>query len=135
MITLDQIEDWEDSEAYYSPTDPIEVITPMNMVQEFCRVTDQWPSSHLYFSLIKEEYGELLETLDRHEELKELSDLVYVIYGYANAKGYDLDTAIKRVHENNIGRCVQADGTVKRREDGKIIKNEAYPKVYLGDLL
>ena len=68
-------------------------------------------------------------------ELKELADLVYVCYGYANACGYDLDEAIRRVHENNVGRCVQPDGSIKRREDGKILKNEDYPKVDLGDLV
>jgi len=68
-------------------------------------------------------------------ELKELSDLVYVIYGYANAKGWDLDEAIYRVHANNIGRCIQADGSIQRREDGKILRRKDYPKVELGDLL
>jgi len=68
-------------------------------------------------------------------DLKELADLVYVLYGYANAMDYDLDTAVKRVHENNIGRCKQPDGSIKRRADGKIEKNKDYPKVKLGDLL
>jgi len=49
--------------------------------------------------------------------------------------GYDLDEAVRRVHENNVGRCVQPDGSVKRREDGKIIKNKDYPKVNLTDLV
>jgi len=60
---------------------------------------------------------------------------VYVLYGYALAMGYDLDTAVERVHENNVGRCVQPDGTVKRREDGKILKNKDFPRVDLSDLL
>jgi predicted HAD superfamily Cof-like phosphohydrolase len=69
------------------------------------------------------------------KDLKELADLVYVIYGYALAAGYNLDEAVERVHDNNLGRCVQPDGTVKRREDGKIIKNPDYPAVYLKDLI
>jgi predicted HAD superfamily Cof-like phosphohydrolase len=60
---------------------------------------------------------------------------VYVCYGYANAMGYNLDEALRRVHENNLGRCLQPDGSVKRRADGKILKNEDYPKVKLDDLI
>jgi predicted HAD superfamily Cof-like phosphohydrolase len=68
------------------------------------------------------------------EQLKELADLVYVIYGFANAKGWDLDEAVRRVHENNLGRCIQPDGSVQRRADGKILKNKDYPAVDLSDL-
>ena len=49
--------------------------------------------------------------------------------------GYDLDEAVRRVHINNMGRMLQPDGTIKRREDGKIIKNPDYPKVKLDDLV
>ena len=137
MITQDQIDEWEESESYYSKPDPIEIITPMDMVKEFARVTGQQPTPSLYVKLIGEELDEWAkEGMIRSEnDLKELADLVYVIYGYANAMGYDLDTAVRRVHENNVGRCVQPDGTVKRRADGKIIKRKDYPKVNLSDLV
>jgi predicted HAD superfamily Cof-like phosphohydrolase len=68
-------------------------------------------------------------------DLKKLTDLAYEVCGYANAVGYDLDEAIRRVHANNLGRCLQPDGTIKRREDGKVIKNPDYPKVTLADLI
>jgi NTP pyrophosphatase (non-canonical NTP hydrolase) len=108
----------------------------MDMVKEFSRVLGQKPSAALYATLIQEEFDEWLEA-DAWEEddLKELADLVYVVYGYANACGYDLDEAIRRVHANNLGRCVQPDGSILRREDGKIIKNKNYPKVKLDDLV
>ena len=108
------------------------------MVREFSQLTGQHPQPILYSSLIKEEFEEWTEELqnDTHEEqLKELADLVYVVYGYAKARGWDLDEAIHRVHENNLGRCVQPDGTVKKRDDGKILKNKDYPKVDLSDLV
>lgn len=86
--------------------------------------------------LIKEEVEEVLGVSDKFEYLlKELADLVYVTYGYAATFGMDLDEALKRVHENNMGRMYQDDGTIKRREDGKIIKNPSYPKVDLSDLV
>ena len=69
------------------------------------------------------------------KELKELADLVYVCFGLANSKGWDLNEAIKRVHENNMGRMYQEDGTIKYNADGKVLKNLNYPKVSLDDLV
>lgn len=122
-------------------------MSPLVMVKEFATVTNQRPDPSLYETLISEEYDEWFDageiedrlTIDNspynpEEELKELADLVYVCYGYANAKGWDLDEAIRRVHINNLGRCIQPDGTIQRREDGKILKNKDYPKVDLKDL-
>lgn len=106
------------------------------MVKEFTLVTGQFPHKELYEALIMEEYEEWGEAYPgTPEEIKELADLVYVIYGYANACGYDLDEALRRVHQNNLGRCVQPDGTVQLRADGKIIKNPDYPAVDLSDLV
>jgi predicted HAD superfamily Cof-like phosphohydrolase len=87
-----------------------------------------------------EEYDEWKQELlqingDRTSELKELTDLVYVIYGYALSKGWNLDEALYRVHVNNVLRVTQPDGTIKRREDGKIMKRENAPKVRLEDLV
>jgi len=110
--------------------------SPSDMVKEFMSVTDQAPNPVLQMILIGEEYMEFLDSEEcTAEELKELADLVYVCYGYAEACGYNLTEALVRVHQNNIGRCIQPDGTVHRREDGKIIKNPDYPKVQLEDLL
>lgn len=112
----------------------------LQMVSEFAKTAKQEPDVVLQADLIHEEFNEWLETWsyslgDSVENLKELSDLVYVIYGYASARGWDLDEAVRRVHENNMGRMYQPDGTIKRREDGKIVKNKEYPKVNLDDLI
>lgn len=131
---------WEYYNTYGSPPatnkkkdNPMPVV---EMVKEFSRVLDQTPNPDLYSRLIVEEYQEwLLDPQNEVEELKELADLVYVVYGYANARGYNLDEALRRVHANNLGRCIQPDGSILRREDGKIIKNKDYPKVELGDLV
>ena len=134
MITQRDIDDWVHSEEYYNGVEP-ETMTTTDMVREFAEVTSQEPNEYLYAALMDEEYKEWQAADSDEGELKELADLVYVIYGYANAKGYDLETAVRRVHENNLGRCLQPDGTVKRRADGKILKNKDYPKVNLGDLV
>jgi len=113
--------------------------TPLDMVKEYQRVSGQEANANLYSALIDEEFGEWVNEnrmgMSYSEELKELADLVYVIYGYANAKVWDLDEAVRRIHENNIGRMYQPDGTIKRREDGKVIRNKSYPKVDLSDLV
>jgi hypothetical protein len=110
--------------------------SPSDMVKEFASVTGQVGTPMLYDNLVTEEYSEWFKEEPYTEnDLKELADLVYVIYGYAEACGYDLDEAVVRVHQNNLGRCIQPDGTVQRRFDGKIIKNPDYPKVSLKDLL
>ena len=135
MLTKQDLDDL--GVDYYSA--PPAPKPPMGMVKEFARLTGQAPDPELYADLIYEEYHEWLQENcycdSDPDQLKELTDLVYVIYGYANAKGWDLDEALQRVHANNVGRCVQPDGTVQRREDGKILKNKDYPKVDLSDLV
>jgi NTP pyrophosphatase (non-canonical NTP hydrolase) len=141
MITQQDLDDM--GMSYYTP--PQTYQTPMDMVKEFSRVLDQKPDPVLYIKLILEEFSEFwdeveeahrdYQLIDPAKALKELADLVYVCYGYANAMGYNLDEALRRVHENNLGRCLQPDGSVKRRADGKILKNEDYPKVKLDDLM
>ena len=116
----------------------VQNMTPMSMVKEFSKKTEQVPQPYLYAGLIAEEADEWRSEYQRDtgvEQLKELADLVYVIYGFAIATGWDLDDAVRRVHLNNLGRCIQPDGSVQRRADGKILKNPDYPKVDLTDLV
>lgn len=139
MITHEDIEAFSDSYAYWTEPDN-HYATPMEMVKYFKKFTGQDGTPQLYSRLIMEEYGEWVQELlqingDRTSELKELADLVYVIYGYALSKGWNLDEALYRVHVNNVLRVTQPDGTIKRREDGKIMKREDAPKVRLDDLV
>lgn len=134
MITYEDLTDM----GYYDEGQ--DYPTPMDMVREFKETAKQPTNIEMSRKLIREEFDEwLIEVLNpngnKSAELKELSDLVYVIYGYALNMGWDLNEAITRVHENNMERMTQDDGTIKRREDGKIIKNPNTPKVQLGDLV
>lgn len=86
-------------------------------------------------TLIKEEALEVIEADEPEHLLKELADLVYVAYGFAVTFGWNLDEAVGRVHDNNVGRMKQPDGTIKYRPDGKVEKNKTYPKVDLSDLV
>ena len=135
MITQKDLEDM--GYAYYSP-DPVDQHNPLGMVREFARITQQLSKPSLYATLIQEEFEEWHSEYLHNSttaQLKELADLVYVIYGYANAKGWDLTEALLRVHNNNVNRCIQPDGSIKYRADGKVMKNPDYPKPNLSDLV
>ena len=94
----------------------------------------------LQFSLITEEYAEFedeynaeLEGGLKVDQLKELADLVFVCYQYAAARGWDLDTAMRRVFESNMSKLV--DGKPLRRSDGKVMKGPNYQPPILDDLV
>jgi predicted HAD superfamily Cof-like phosphohydrolase len=93
--------------------------------------------------LIVEEFKEFLEAeqqfipgLKRNAEdcLKELADLVYVCYQYAENLGWDLDEALNRVHVSNMSK-LGPDGQPIRREDGKVLKGPNYQPPTLIDLV
>ena len=117
--------------------------TVPQMVYEFADVMKQKADPKMSAKLVVEEFNEWYDEAQMgygksdglpEDELKELADLTYVIYGYARVRGWDLDEAIRRVHQNNLDRCIQPDGSIKYRDDGKVIKRENAPKVDLSDL-
>ena len=92
--------------------------------------------------LIVEEFKEFLEAegmLFMHgrnhqsEALKELADLVYVCYQYAENMGWFLDEALDRVHKSNMSKLGE-DGKPIYREDGKVLKGPNYKPPTLEDL-
>ena len=94
----------------------------------------------LQFNLIIEEYNELKAEYEEElfgakqiDQLKELADLVFVCYQYAAARGWDLDTAMRRVFESNMSKLV--DGKPLRRADGKVMKGPNYQPPILDDLV
>ena len=66
--------------------------------------------------------------------LKELADLVYVCYQYAENQGWDLDEALDRVHKSNMSK-LDEDGQPIFRKDGKVIKGPNYAPPNLEDLV
>jgi len=94
-------------------------------------------------NLIVEEFKEFLDSenqlimglrVNSAECLKELSDLVYVCYQYAENLGWDLDEALNRVHQSNMSKLGE-DGQPIRREDGKVLKGPNYKEPTLTDLV
>jgi len=50
-----------------------------------------------------------------------LADLVYVVYGMAIESGMNLDSVLAEVQASNLSKLMP-DGSVKLREDGKVLK-------------
>ncbi len=120
--------------------------TPLQMVQDFADAMDQplgevWQKDAeletLRWGLISEEYGEVCDaSADRNPSnmLKELADLVYVVYGYAATYGWDLDKALRRVHRSNMSK-LGLDGKPLKNAAGKVIKGPNYKRPDLTDLV
>ena len=94
-------------------------------------------------NLIVEEFKEFLESegllfrknIDiESEALKELADLVYVCYQYAENMGWLLDEALNRVHLSNMSK-LDKEGKPIYREDGKVLKGPNYTPPNLTDLV
>ena len=93
-------------------------------------------------ALIVEEFKEFLQAEGmlfmhgrNHSEdcLKELADLVYVCYQYAENMGWFLDEALDRVHKSNLSK-LDEDGKPIYRDDGKVLKGPNYKPPDLSDL-
>ena len=76
----------------------------------------------------------LTAPINRANCLKELADLVYVCYQYAENMGWDLDEAMYRVHESNMSK-LDEEGKPIYREDGKVLKGPNYKQPQLEDLV
>jgi len=94
-------------------------------------------------TLIVEEFKEFLDAenqlvkgfvVNATDTLKELADLVYVCYQYAENLGWDLDEALQRVHDSNMSK-LDADGNPIYREDGKVLKGPNYQPPDLNNLV
>ena len=94
-------------------------------------------------NLIVEEFKEFLEAEGmlfrdaqefKSDALKELADLVYVCYQYAENIGWDLDEALDRVHRSNLSK-LDDDNKPIYREDGKVLKGPNYKPPNLKDLV
>lgn len=94
-------------------------------------------------TLIVEEFKEFLDAenqlltgfvVNATDTLKELADLVYVCYQYAENLGWDLDEALNRVHRSNMSKLGE-DGEPVYREDGKVLKGPNYQPPNLSDLV
>lgn len=65
--------------------------------------------------------------------MKELADLLYVVYGAAVELGVDLDDVFLQVHKDNLAK-LWPDGKPRFDEDGKVRKPDTYvhPNISIG---
>jgi len=88
-------------------------------------------------ALIDEEWSEFHQAYHfepEYDQLKELADLVYVCYQYAASQDWDLDEAMRRVHESNMSKLDEYGKPIYRR-DGKVLKGPNYAPPNLEDLV
>ena len=91
----------------------------------------------MQLGLIAEEFEEFRSAVNREtyeNELKELADLVYVCFQYAENMEWDLEEALDRVHKSNMSK-LGLDGKPIRRADGKVLKGPEYQPPILKDLV
>ena len=112
---LTQAKEFRD--AYSIPNSP-----NGNLTQK-CLIDEEWSEFHEAFHL-----------KDEHEQLKELCDLIYVCYQFADNKGWDIDEAMDRVHKSNMSK-LDDNGQPIYRQDGKVLKGPNYKPPNLTDLL
>lgn len=122
-----------------SPSLLQQAITFREAMEQPLNTTDE-NVHELQFALISEEFNEFEDEYNCElegglltDQLKELADLVFVCYQYAAARGWDLDTAMRRVFESNMSKLV--DGKPLRRADGKVLKGPNYQPPILDDLV
>ena len=87
--------------------------------------------------LISEEFKEFNNAVANEpyeNELKELADLVYVCFQYAENMEWDLEEALDRVHKSNMSK-LGINGKPIRRADGKVLKGPNYQPPILNDLI
>ena len=100
-------------------------------------IPNNWANRSMQATLIDEEYKEFVTACRAEgleEELKELADLVYVCFQYAENMEWDLEEALDRVHKSNLSK-LGLDGKPIRRADGKVLKGPNYAPPELKDLI
>ena len=114
-------------------------------IRPFSDPTLDYERMNMRMSLIAEEFAELMGAVygpraraiieaataeavaadegerDVIEAADALADLVYVIYGMAIESGMNLDSVLAEVQASNLSKLMP-DGSVKLREDGKVLK-------------
>lgn len=83
-------------------------------------------------SLLKEEFNEYLKAEENNNIeniLKEMADIIYIVYGTAYYYNYNMDMIFNKVHQSNLTK-VTSDKIIKNKNN-KIIKPKGYKKVKL----
>ena len=83
---------------------------------------------NLYVSLIDEEARELYDAITAHDQVETvdaLIDILVVTIGALHSMGADAEGAWKEVMSTNFAK-IEANGKVRKREDGKVLKPQGW---------
>ena len=83
----------------------------------------------MYVGLIEEEFKELNEAINNHDQLETLDaliDILVVTIGAVHSMGADGEGAWREVMRSNLSKIDRETGTVRKREDGKVLKPITY---------
>lgn len=117
------------------------VANPFESQRTFMQAADQSVAEpneaqyQMYYTLIKEEVGELMaahQTNDRVEELDALVDILVVTIGAIHSLGIDPQAAWDEVMRTNLAKIDPITGKVVKRADGKVLKPEGWQPPNLG---
>jgi len=88
-------------------------------------------------SLVEEEYKEFEKAMD-NGDLVEIADAImdlhYVLSGTSVSFGIPEDACFREVQRSNMSK-LNADGSVNRREDGKILKGDHFSEPDLESII
>ena len=85
--------------------------------------------AQLYKKLIKEEVEEFWEAEAASDDVEQLDacfDMIWVIVGYMKSRGWDCEASWDEGAKSNLSKIDSVTGSVRRREDGKILKPEGW---------
>jgi len=87
-------------------------------------VTGDTAQFNMYVKLIDEEIRELYDAITAHDQVETvdaLIDILVVTIGALHSMGADAEGAWKEVMATNFAK-IEANGKVRKREDGKVLK-------------
>ena len=99
--------------------------------EKFMRACDQATGTFnqqqfaMYVGLIEEEFKELNEAVNNHDQLETLDaliDILVVTIGAVHSMGADGEGAWREVMTTNFAKIDKDTGKVRKREDGKVLK-------------
>jgi predicted HAD superfamily Cof-like phosphohydrolase len=83
----------------------------------------------MYRDLVDEEREEFLEALVAEDEVEQFDavlDQIVVLIGYGLSRGWPMNDGWAEVMRSNMAKIDPYSGTVRRREDGKILKPDGW---------
>ena len=92
----------------------------------------------MYRNLIDEEFSEMLQAEADGNEVEEFDavlDQIVVLIGYGLSRGWPMNEGWAEVMRSNMAKIDPYSGTVRRREDGKILKPDGWTPPDLASLI